>query len=156
MFGDDELRLGQIEHLTGDMADACFRIETNAARSAARGGMINHLVGIGNLSQGFAFVPLLPTSFLARMFAQALHSRRLLQPIARWRLAAVRTVQAELALEFGDPRFQGRIVSPQSRNQRIQSFPGQLVRRFASHPILESETESAVQRNLAPGPNCCR
>ena len=37
MFGDDELRLGQIEHLTGSMADASIRIETNAARSAARG-----------------------------------------------------------------------------------------------------------------------
>ena len=72
------------------------------------------------------------------------------------RLAAVRTVQAELAFEFGDPRFQGRIVSPQRRNQRIQSFPGGLVRRFATHPILESETESAVQRNLVPGQNCCR
>src|SRR5580693_2817977 len=93
MFGDDELRLGQIEHLTGGMADACFRIETHAARSAARGVMVNHLVGIGNLSQGFAFVSLLPTRFFARTFAQALHSRRLLQPIARRRLAAVRTVK---------------------------------------------------------------
>jgi len=118
--------------------------------------MVNHIVGIGNLSQGFAFVSLLPTRFLARTFAQALHSRRLLQPIARRRLAAVRTVQAELAFEFGDPCFQGRIISPQRSNQRIQFFPGRLVRRFANHPILESETESAVQGNLLPGPNCCR
>jgi len=38
--------------------------------------MINHLVGIGKLSQGFAFVTLLPARFFARTFAQTLHSRR--------------------------------------------------------------------------------
>ena len=71
--------------------------------------MINHLVGIGNLSQGFAFVSLLPARFFARTFAQALHSRRLLQPIARRRLSAVRTVQADLAFQLGDPRFRAAL-----------------------------------------------
>src|SRR5271170_3249982 len=43
-----------------------------------------------------------PSRFLAGPFAQTRHPRRLLQPIARRRLAAVRTVQSEPALKFGD------------------------------------------------------
>jgi hypothetical protein len=84
------------------------------------------------------------------MFAQALQPRRLLQSIARRGLAAVRAVQSEPALEFGDPRFQGRIFSPQRRNQRDQFFLGRLAWRFANRPILESETASGVQKNLSP------
>jgi len=151
MFGDDErLRLGQIEHLTGAMADARFRVEARAAHRAGRRVMIDNFVGISDLSQGLAFVTLLPARFFARTFAQAVHPRRLLQSIARRRFATVRTVQSEPALEFGDPRFQGRIFSPQRRIQRDQFFLGRLAWRFANHPILESETASAVQNNLSP------
>ena len=71
--------------------------------------MIDDIVGISDLPQGLAFVTLLPARLLAGSFAQARHPRRLLQPIARRRLAAVRTVQSEPALKFGDPRLQSRI-----------------------------------------------
>ena len=64
--------------------------------------MIDDFVGISDLSQGLAFVTLLPTRLIAGRFAQTRHPRRLLQPIARRRLAAVRTVQSEPALKFGD------------------------------------------------------
>jgi hypothetical protein len=74
--------------------------------------MIGDFVGSSDLSQGFAFVTLLPTRFPAGPFAQTRHPRRLLQPIARRRLAAVRTVQSETALKLGNPGFQGRILTP--------------------------------------------
>ena len=150
MFGDDErLRLGQIKHLTGAMANACFRVEARAAHSAGRRVMINDFVWISDLAQGLAFVTLLPARFLAGTFAQTRHPRRLLQSIARRRLGTVRTVQFEPALKFGEPCFQGRIFSPQRRNQRDQFFLGRLAWRFANHPILESKTASAVQKNLS-------
>ena len=80
MFGDDQSRwLRQIKHLTGAMADACLRIEARAAPSAGRRIMMDDFVGISDLSQRLAFVALLTTRFLARMFAQALHPRRLLE-----------------------------------------------------------------------------
>src|SRR2546427_6393070 len=103
MFGDDErLRLAQIKHLTGAMTSARFRVEAHAAHRTGRRVMIDDFVGIGDLSQSLAFVTLLPTRLLAGPFAQARHPRRLLQPIARWRFAAVRTVQSEPTLKFGD------------------------------------------------------
>jgi tetratricopeptide (TPR) repeat protein len=40
--------------------------------------------------------------------------------------------------------------SPLRRNQRDQFFLGRLARRFANHPILESKTAAAVQKNLPP------
>src|SRR5216683_281096 len=140
MFGDDErLRLGQIKHLTGDMAGARFRIEASATRRAGRWVMIDHFVGIGDLSQGLAFVSLLPARFVTRTFAQALYPRRLLQPVTRRWLAAVRTVQSEPALKFSDMGFQ-------RRNQRNEFFPRWFCRRFAIHRILESKSDSVVEK----------
>src|SRR5450830_1386930 len=142
MFGDDDrLRLGQIEHLTSAMADACFRVEARAAHRAGRRIMIDDFVGISDLSQGLAFVTLLAARFLARTFAQAAHPRRFLQSIARRRFTAVRTVQSKLALKFGYPRFQ-------SRDQRNQLFPRWLGWRIRVHRILESNPDSDVQKNL--------
>ena len=150
MFGDDErLRLGQIEHLPGAVADARVRIEARAAPRAGRRVMIDDVIGISDLPQGLAFVTFLPARLLGRTFPQARHPRRLLQSIARRRLAAVRTVQSELALKFGNPRLQGFILGPQRRYQRDRVFRGRHARRFANHPILESETAYAVEENLS-------
>jgi len=119
MLGDDERpRLGQIEHLPGAVADARVRIQARAAPGAGRRVMIDHDVGIGDLPQRFAFVALLPARFLAGPVPQARHPRRLLQPITRRRLAAVRTVQPEPALELPQPRLQRRILGLQGRDQR--------------------------------------
>src|SRR5665213_4099226 len=130
------------------MTDARFRIEVRAARRARRWVMIDNLVGISDLSQGLAFVTLLPARFLPRTFAQARHPRRLLQSIARWRLAAVRTVQTKPALKFGDMRFQSRDLGRLCRDQRNQLFPRWLGRRIRIHRILESNPDSDVQKNL--------
>ena len=54
MFGDDErLRLGQIKHLTGAMADTRVRPKARTAR-AGRRVMIDNVVRIRDLSQGLA------------------------------------------------------------------------------------------------------
>ena len=136
MFGDDErLRLGQIKHLTGGMADTRVRPKARTAR-AGRRVMIDNVVRIRDLSQGLALVTLLPAPLLAGAFPQALHPYRLLQSIARRRLAAVRAVQSEPTLKFRDPGFQRRVFSPQRPNQRDQFFPGRLAFRFANYSIL--------------------
>ena len=101
--------------------------------------MIDNVVRIRDLSQGLALVTLLPAPLLAGAFPQALHPYRLLQSIARRRLAAVRAVQSEPTLKFRDPGFQRRVFSPQRPNQRDQFFPGRLAFRFANHSILRIE-----------------
>src|SRR5664280_2933001 len=109
--------------------------------------MVDDVIGICDLPQGLAFVTLLPARFPVGPFAQVLHPRRLLQAIARWRLAAVRTVQSQPALEFGELRFQGRNFRPQRSDQFVL---GRFVWRLRKHPILESETASIVQEILQP------
>src|SRR3954453_11648520 len=70
MFGDDERRrLGQIKHLARAMANARFRVEGPTARRTGRRVMIDDFVRFPNLSQGLAFVTLLPAWYLARTFA---------------------------------------------------------------------------------------
>src|ERR1019366_7410203 len=108
-------------------------------------------------SQGFAFVTLLPARFLARTFAQAVHPRRLLLSIARRRFATVRTVQSEPALEFGDPRFQGRIFRLRAAFSAIRSsLDGSLglsriIRFLNRKPPLPSRT---IYRQFeSPSPN---
>jgi hypothetical protein len=151
MFGDDEgVRFGQIEHLTGVVTDARFRLEAPAARRAGRRVMVHDDIGVCDLPQGLPFVTLLPARFPARTFPQAPHPRRLLQPIARRRLAAIRTVQPEPALEFGYPRPQSRILDLQCRYPRERVFRRGHVRRFATHLSLESDLPTAVQEILPP------
>ena len=115
--------------------------------------MIDHDVGIGDLPQRLAFVALLPARFLAGPVPQARHPRRLLQPITRRRLAAVRTVQPEPALELRQPRLQRRILGLQGRDQREKVVHRwRTRRRFASYPMLESEPVSSVERIFSPNP----
>src|SRR6516162_4658335 len=81
---------------------------------------------------------------------QALDPWWLFQPIARWRLAAVGTVQSEPALEFGDACPERRDLGRLRCYQRNQLFPRWLRPRikFRIHRILESKPDSAVQKNL--------
>jgi len=159
MFGDDQrLRLGQIKHLPRRVTLLRhLPRQRRAAFGAGRGEMIFDVVGLGYLPQRLARVALLPARLPLGFLAQAAHPRRPLQPVARRRLAAVRTVQAEPALKFGDPRLQSRVFGHQRRDlrrlrpdQRNQLFPRRLARRFDNHPILESETEAAVQKISSP------
>ena len=146
MLGDDEgPRVGQIEHLPGAVADARVLIQARAAPGAGRRVMIDHDIGFSDLPT-LAFVALLPARFLAGPVPQAPRPRRLRQPIARRRLAAIRAVQPEPALELRQPRLQRRILGLKGRDQREQVFQRRRTRRFASYPMLESEPASAVER----------
>ena len=153
MLGDDEgPRVGQIEHLPGAVADARVLIQARAAPGAGRRVMIDHDIGFSDLPQGLAFVALLPARFLAGPVPQAPRPRRLRQPIARRRLAAIRAVQPEPALELRQPRLQRRILGLKGRDQREQVFQRRRTRRFASYPMLESEPASAVERIFSSNP----
>jgi hypothetical protein len=122
--------------------------QRRAALGAGQGEMMFDFVGLGALPQRLARVALLPARLPLGFLAQAHHPRRLFQPVARRRLAAVRTVQTEPALQFPDPSFQSRDFGRLRLNQRNQFFPGRLTWRFEAHPILESKTQTPVQKIL--------
>ena len=137
MFGDDErLRLGQIKHLTGGMADTRVRPKARTAR-AGRRVMIDNVVRIRDLSQGLALVTLLPAPLLAGAFPQALHPYRLLQSIARRRLAPLFELfnpsrRSSSAIRAFSDAFSA-LSAPISA---ISSSPGRLAFRFANYSIL--------------------
>src|ERR1035437_6321864 len=110
--------------------------------------MIDDLVGLRNLPQGLPFMTFLSAGLIAGALAQARHARRFLQPVARWRLATVGTVQSKPAFEFGDMSPQCRNLSRLRCNQRNKLFPRWLDRRVAIHRILESELAPVVHKNL--------
>jgi hypothetical protein len=151
MFGDEERRrLGQVEDLAGAVAGGHRQSHGRTAGRAGRREMIDHLVGRGDLEQGLAFMAFLPARWPCRLLARAGHPRRLLEPVARRRLAAVRTVQSQPPLKFGNARFQGRNLDRLRRHQRNQLFPRRLAARIRIriHRILESKHDSAVEKNL--------
>ena len=110
--------------------------------------MLDHMVGFGDLAESLAVVTGLSARRLARTLAQAADPRRLLQTIAGRRLGTVRAVQSEPTLQLGDPRLQSRVLRRKRLSQRNKLFPRGLDRQLASHPILESEPESPVEKNL--------
>src|SRR5579864_6918749 len=115
------------------------------------------MVGRGDLLQGLALMSLLAARRLVRWSAQALGpggARRFFEPVARRRLAAVRTVQPEPPLKLGDPPLQSRDLRRLRRDQRNQLFTRRLALRIRirTHRILESKADSAVEKNLPAQP----
>src|SRR5579864_7164663 len=115
------------------------------------------MVGRGDLLQGLALMSLLAARRLVRWSAQALGpggARRFFEPVARRRLAAVRTVQPEPPLKLGDPRLQSRDLRRLRRDQRNQLFTRRLALRIRirTHRILESKADSALEKNLPAQP----
>src|SRR5579864_1256362 len=110
------------------------------------------MVGRGDLLQGLALMSLLAARRLVRWSAQALGPGG--APVARRRLAAVRTVQPEPPLKLGDPRLQSRDLRRLRRDQRNQLFTRRLALRIRirTHRILESKADSAVEKNLPAQP----
>ena len=95
---------------------------------------------------------LLPPGFLPDRSRRLLRPRRLRQPIAQRRLAAIRAVQPEPALELRQPRLQRRILGLKGRDQREQVFQRRRTRQFASHLMLKSEPASAVENFFRRSP----
>ena len=146
MLGDDERpRLGQIEHLPGAVADARVRIQARAAPGAGRRVMIDHAVGIGDLPQRLAFVTLLPARFLAGRSRRLVTRAGFFSPSLDGGLPLFELLR--------QPRLQRRILGLQGRDQREKVVHRWRTRqRFASHPMLESEPASPVQRIFSPNP----
>jgi hypothetical protein len=120
----------------------------NAAPQAAarRRHVIDHLVGHRDLEQGLAFVAFLAARWPLRRLTRAPRPfipRWLFEPVARRRLAAVRTVQPEPALELGNLRLERCNLGRLRRHQRNQFFPRRLVLRLRIriHRILESKAD---------------
>ena len=141
------------------VAGARVRRQRRPAFAAGGGKVIFDDVGLGAPAQRLALAALLPARLPLGCLAQTGRPRRLLQPVARRRLAAVGAVQAEPALQLPDPRLQSRVFRDERRNpsrlradQRNPLVPRRLVRRFDTHPILESEPESAVRKNFNASP----
>jgi hypothetical protein len=157
MLGDDERRrLRQVEHLARAVAGAHGERYRRAASRAEGRNMIDGVVGRGDLLQGLTLVPLLAARGPVRWSAQAFgprRPRRLLEPVARRRLAAVGTIQSEPALKFRKTRFQSCNFGRLGRHERNQLFlrrPGARIRII--HRILESKPDSVVEENLPAQP----
>ena len=95
------------------------RCRVNGQRPGARAicrQVIDGVVGIVDRAKGFPRMSLLPASWFFRPLSQAAGAGRLYQPVARRRLAAVRTVSPQAALQSPTTRatsaaFSWRIVS---------------------------------------------
>src|ERR1700681_4371221 len=103
MFRNHERALGKVEHLALLDPDRRLRFERRTAMAAGARLVLNHMIGIGDLTQRAALVALLPAACLARATSQAARDTRLpLQPVARRRLGTVRTVPSQLSTKIGD------------------------------------------------------
>src|SRR5208337_2630995 len=79
---------------------------------------------------------LLAARLFVRWFSRTAHPRRLLQPVAGWRLAAVTAVQAEPALQLRDTGLQNCNLGRLRLYQRNQFFPRRFRLRIAIHESL--------------------
>src|SRR5271169_4284239 len=103
----------------------------------------------------------LPAARLARLVARAAgDARRLLQAVARWRLAAVGTVLVQLTTKVRDLLPQRRIVRPQSLNLALQCSHQVPKLGWQNHPCLDSYFPTRRPEKSHPirpfRENCCR
>jgi len=158
MLADDKRRRPrQIEYLAGTVTDGHLQRHGRSTGRARWRNVVDDIVGRGDLLQGLALMSLLAARRLVRWSAQALGpggARRFFEPVARRRLAAVRTVQPEPPLKLGDPRLQTRDLRRLRRDHRNQLFTRRLALRIRirTHRILESKADSAVEKNLPAQP----
>ena len=124
------------------MASTHGRRQSQTACRTGLREMVDDLVGLGDLPQGRSWMTFLPARRLVRWFAQTLDPSRLVQPVARRRLAAVGAVQSEPALEIGDPSLQSRNLGRLRPDQRNQLFPRWRARRLS--------IDESLNRNKIP------
>jgi hypothetical protein len=102
MFGNHQrLRFGQVKHLPRGMAGGHRLSQRRTTPCTGRRIVVDDCIGRRGSTQRLPRMALLPTRLLARGLPQAADPHRLLQPIARWRFAAVAAVQPEPALQLG-------------------------------------------------------
>ena len=102
VFGDLDQPLGQIEHLPPLHAPLHRSRQPPAAMEARLSLMPHDPIGLSDLPERVALVTSLSAALLARAPAKAAgNARLLLQPVARRRLGAVRTVQVQSSPKLG-------------------------------------------------------
>ena len=106
LSNDRRTWLGHVKYLPRGMARGHCCHQRRPTVDAALGIIIDHSVRRRHLPQSLARMSLLPAAGLARRFAQTPGPRRLLQSIARRRLAAVAAVEAEPTLQLRNPVLQ--------------------------------------------------
>jgi hypothetical protein len=102
MFRDLDDRLRQVKDLSLVMPGHLLSVQCAPAARATRWKMLNHFVRGGHLPQRRALVSALATGLSSRSLALIADAGRLLQAIARGRLSAIRTIQAQSSLQFFD------------------------------------------------------
>src|SRR5260370_41528142 len=96
-------------------------------------------IGLCDLLQRAPGMSRLPAARLARLAARAAGDAwRLLQAVARRRLAAVRTVLVQLTPEVRDLLAQRRVVRPQNLNLPLQRTNQVAKLGSENHPYLDS------------------
>jgi hypothetical protein len=106
------LRLGKLKDLTGVVIAAGCLGQRLGAVCAIWRQVIDGVVGIVDRAKGLPGMSLLPAGWFVRPLSQAAGAGRILtQPVGRRRLAAVRTVQPQAALQLRHPRHQRGILT---------------------------------------------
>jgi hypothetical protein len=141
VLGHDPRPLGKIEDLALLLADLRIRREPRLAMRALLGRVLDDEVGLGDLTQRIAAMPLLASTPLARARAQAAqHATLLLQPVARGRFRAVGAIQVQPPPKLGVVRLQ-RLDPAHQSGDNLFDF------RRNNHPTLESEIDAPVSKN---------
>ena len=146
-------RLGQIEHLPLLNPRDHRRRQPGEAMATRFRLVPFDDVGLGDRLQRAPGMSRLPAARLARLAARAAgDARRLLQAVARRRLAAVRTVLVQLTPKVRDLLAQRRVVRPQNLNlalQRSNQIPNL---GLENHPYLDSYFPTPPSQKIAPLP----
>jgi len=139
MFGDVQSRLGQIEHLPLLNARDHRRRQSREAMATRFRLVPLDDMRLCDLLQRAAGMSRLSAARLARLAARAAgDARRLLQAVARWRLAAVRAVLVQLTPKLRDLLAQRRVVRPQNLNLAPQRANQVANLGSENHPYLDS------------------
>jgi len=134
MLGDFQPRLRQIEHLPRLNIGDHFRREPRPAMGATAGRVLHGNIGLRHLPQRAALMPRLTAGFLAGLAPQTAKNPRLLgQTVTRRRLAAVRTVFAQLTPKSSVLLLKRRDLMQQLVNQHTD-FGRDL------HPYVDSHS----------------
>ena len=165
-------RLGKVEYLACDRRSHISRSrQRRTAAPAYLRNVLLHPVRARRPAQRPALVARLSPRLAPRPASKALRAalrRRLLQPVARRRLAAVGAGQTETALQLPYPVPKPRVLQLKTRNLLTGALGprhSQRVKRFGTtHPKVDSFFDSTVNPSWAvtklpeigPGKNPCR
>ena len=134
--------LGQIEDLAGAVAGGRGRRQCRTTAPAGLGKMIDGGVGLGDLAQGLALVPLLPTRLAARLLAKAPRPGGLLQSVV--------SIGGLPLFRLSRPRRRSSSASRASwaSSRSISWSFDRTARASPIHRILESSQPPLVNQNL--------